>query len=144
MLKRIILILSSAALLLLPACDGVRNEIDIEITSDYNEIIKAINEGNASLAEKLAAIEQAIKDGSLQNKQAVALVQQAIDALKGTLADKLAAVEAAVRSQSTSLEAKIALIDAAVKAGFADETGARDLFKQALDSLGGTMEQKLS
>ena len=64
MLKRIIPILVSAALLF-TACDPERNVINIEIESDYSSLVSAIKSANTTLLEKLDAIEQAFKDGSL-------------------------------------------------------------------------------
>ena len=80
MLKKIILILSTAALLCLSACEAEQNEVNIKIKSDYSELIKAINESNATLLEKLDAVEKAIKDGTLQTKDALDMVRQAIEA----------------------------------------------------------------
>ena len=142
MFKRIIPIFISAALLL-TACDPERNVINIEIESDYSALVSAIKSSNATLLEKLDAIEQAFKGGNLQDKDAYDLVCQALASLSGTAAEKLGAIETAIKSGTTSLEAKIALIEASVKAGFADKKSAQDLLKKAVESLSGTASEKL-
>ena len=139
-----ILLLGTAAPLTFTACENEHPEISITLTSDYSGIIDAINNVNKTLSEKLALIEQGIKDGNLQNQQALDLIQKAIEAMNGTLEQKLDAIKSVIESQTTSLETKLALIEAAIKNGFADNKAGQELIQKALDSLTtGSMEQKM-
>ena len=57
---------------------------------------------------------------------------------------KLSAIEKAVKAQTSGLESKIGLIETAVQKGFADSSQAQALIKEALEALGGTLEEKLT
>lgn len=138
-----LLLLGTAAPLTFTSCENEHPEINITLTSDYSGIIDAINNVNKTLLEKLALIEQGIKDGNLQNQQALDLIQKAIGAVNGTLEQKLDAIKSVIESQTASLESKLALIEAAVKSGFADQKAAQELIKSAIESLTGSMEEKL-
>ena len=138
-----LLLLGTAAPLTFTACENEHPEISITLTSDYSGIIEAINNANKSLADKLALIEQAIKNGQVTSGQSLDLVIEAINSLSGSLVQKLAAIESAITNQTTSLESKLALIEAAVKTGFADSKTAQGLIKTAIESLPGSMAEKL-
>ena len=138
-----LLLLGTAAPLTFTACENEHPEISITLTSDYSGIIDAINNVNKTLLEKLALIEQGIKDGNLQNQQALDLIQKAIGAVNGTLEQKLDAIKSVIENQTTSLETKLALIETAIKNGLADNKAAQELIKSAIESLSGSLETKL-
>ena len=138
-----LLLLGTAAPLTFTSCENEHPEISITLTSDYSGIIDAINNVNKTLLEKLALIEQGIKDGNLQNQQALDLIQKAIEAMNGTLEQKLDAIKSVIESQTTSLETKLALIETAIKNGLADNKAAQELIKSAIESLSGSLETKL-
>ncbi len=132
----------------------------------------AIKSQTTSLETKLALVEAAVKEGFVDANAQQALLQEAIESLGGTMAEKLAAVETAVQSETTGLEtkiglveaavtngladvktaqsqttdlgAKLALVETAVKEGFADANAQQELLQEAVESLGGTMEEKLA
>ncbi len=135
-----LLLLGTAAPLTFTSCENEHPEINITLTSDYSGIIDAINNVNKTLLEKLALIEQGIKDGNLQNQQALDLIQKAIEAMNGTLEQKLDAIKTAIESQTTSLETKLDLIEAALKAGFTDQKTALGEIKSALESIKGSVD----
>ena len=138
-----VLALGTAAPLAFTSCENEHPEISITLTSDYSGIIEAINNVNKTLLEKLALIEQGIKDGNLQNQQALDLIQKAIGAMNGTLEQKLDAIKSVIESQTTSIETKLALIETAIKNGLADNKAAQELIKSAIESLSGSLETKL-
>jgi tetratricopeptide (TPR) repeat protein len=138
------LLLGFVAPLTFTSCENSHPEINIEMKSDYSGIIDAINKTNTALADKLAVIESAIKEGTLKNAQALEAIKAAVASMEGTVAQKLAAIESAVKDQTTSFETKMALIETALNEGFADVAEGQDLMKQALESLEGTVAEKLA
>ena len=135
-----LLLLGIAAPLTFTACENEHPEISITLTSDYSGIIEAINNANKSLADKLALIEAAVKNGNVSSGQSFDLIIEAINSLTGSLESKLAAIESAIKNQTTSLESKLALIEAALKIGFTDEKTALGQIKTALESLQGSVD----
>ena len=135
-----LLLLGTAAPLTFTACENEHPEISITLTSDYSGIIEAINNANKSLADKLALIEAAVKNGNVSSGQSFDLIIEAINSLTGSLESKLAAIESAIKNQTTSLESKLALIEAALKIGFTDEKTALGQIKTALESLKGSVD----
>lgn len=126
------------------ACVNAHPEVDIEVETDYTQIIAAIKDSRKSLTDKLDLIEKAIKSGLSQNESLLILVQGAVNSLSGTLEERLAAIEEAVKAQGTSLEAKLALVEVAVKSGMADDAARQALLMKTLESLGGTLEEKMT
>ena len=139
-----LLLLGIAAPLTFTACENEHPEISITLTSDYSGIIEAINNANKSLADKLALIEAAVKNGNVSGGQSFDLIIEAINSLTGSLESKLAAIESAIKNQTTSLETKLSLIEAALKTGFADSKAADGLIQTALESLTGSLEEKIA
>ena len=135
-----LLLLGAAAPLTFTSCENEHPEINITLTSDYSGIVEAINNANKSLAEKLALIETAVKNGSVPGGQSFDLIIEAINSLSGSLEQKLAAIEKAITSQTTSLETKLDLIEAALKIGFTDEKTALGGIKTALESIKGSVD----
>jgi hypothetical protein len=135
-----LLLLGTAAPLTFTSCENEHPEISITLTSDYSSIIEAINNANKSLADKLALIEAAIKNGNIASEQSFDLISKAINSLSGSLEQKLAAIETAIKNQTTSLETKLDLIEAALKAGFTDEKTALGEIKTALESIKGSVD----
>ena len=145
---RIAKILILSLLLLAPlaftACDNSNPELNIEMETDYREIIKAIGDTKQSLANKMALIEAAMRNGLAENQSLLELMQEAVSSLGGTLDEKLAAIETAMQMRTTALETKLALVEAAVQKGFADSEEQQELLEQAIASMGGSLEDKLS
>ena len=139
-----LLLLGIAAPLTFTACENEHPEISITLTSDYSSIIEAINNANKSLADKLALIEAAVKNGNVSGGQSFDLIIEAINSLTGSLESKLAAIESAIKNQTTSLETKLSLIEAALKTGFADSKAADGMIQTALESLTGSLEEKIA
>lgn len=137
------LLFGTAAPLTFTACTNEHPEINVQMVSDYSGIIDVIKNLDKSLADKMALIENAIKEGTLSNTQALDAIKTVLNNMNGTMADKLAAIEAAVNSQTTSLETKLALIETALNEGFADVAEGQDLMKGAIESLEGTVADKL-
>ena len=135
-----LLLLGIAAPLTFTACENEHPEIIITLTSDYSSIIEAINNANKSLADKLALIEAAVKNGNIASEQSFDLISKAINSLSGSLEQKLAAIETAIKNQTTSLETKLDLIEAALKTGFTDEKTALGEIKTALESIKGSVD----
>uniref|UniRef100_UPI004024DB7C hypothetical protein n=2 Tax=Candidatus Cryptobacteroides bacterium TaxID=3085639 RepID=UPI004024DB7C len=104
---------------------------------------KAVKDHTMDLSAKLVLIEGTVKAGFADNAKAIDLVKDAIGTLQGSLEEKLAAVEKAVKDQTMDLSAKLVLIEGAVKTGLADNAEAIKLVKQAVESLEGTVEEKL-
>ena len=128
----------------LVACNNEPSSINIALEPDYRGILETISQSTQPLAEKLALIEAAQRNGLADNQKAIEMIRQAVASMGGTLEEKLDAILAAVKSQTTDLETKLALVDAAVTSGFADSSAAQGLLLEAIDSLGGTLEEKLT
>ena len=126
------------------SCEQEPEVIEITVQSDFSQLVAALENADASLSERMALLESAMKSGLADSQAAVALVRQAVQALRGSLEDKLAAVSEAVKSQGTSLETKLALIEAAIRTGFADAQAQRTLLQEAIASLGGNFEEKVA
>ena len=137
------LLCALVASLAMSACDTGQPEIDIELETDFREVIAAIRDANRTLDDKLALIEATWNNGLADNQAAMKMVQEAVASLGGTMEEKLAAIEAAVQAGTTGLETKLALIEAAMAAGFADNQARMELLQQAIASLGGPLEKKL-
>ena len=127
-----------------------------------DKTIDALNALKASNEERLAAIEAAMKNQSVDLSAKLALIEasmksgftdvtgsqkllsEAVASLTGTVAEKLSAIETAVKNQSVDLSAKLALIEASMKSGFAGVTESQKLMNDAVASLTGTVAEKLS
>ena len=128
----------------LVACNNEPSSINIALEPDYRGILETISQSTQPLADKLALIEAAQRNGLADNQKAIEMIRQAVASMGGTLEEKLDAILAAVKSQTTDLETKLALVEAAVTSGFADSSAAQGLLLEAIDSLGGTLEEKLT
>ncbi|MBO4625062.1 MAG: hypothetical protein J5646_06175 [Bacteroidales bacterium] len=104
----------------------------------------AVRSQGTSLETKLALIEAAADAGFADAQARQALLQEALASLGGSLEERLTALEAVVKKQTTDFDTKLGLIEAAVKDGLADSVKAQKLLSEALDSLGGTLEEKLA
>ena len=127
-----------------------------------DKTIDALNALKASNEERLAAIEAAMKNQSVDLSAKLALIEasmksgftdvtgsqkllsEAVASLTGTVAEKLSAIETAVKNQSVDLSAKLALIEASMKSGFAGVTESQKLMNDAVASLTGMVAEKLS
>ena len=104
----------------------------------------AVKAQTTGFEAKLALIEAAVKEGFAAGAAQQELLKAAVEALGGTLEEKLAAIEDAVKEQTFSLETKIGLVEAALQEGLADGTSAQELLKSAIESLGGTLAEKIA
>ena len=132
--------LGMAAPLAFTSCENEHPELNVTLTSDYSTIIDAIKNVNSTLLDKLALIEEAVKNGTVASGEANDLIKQALETMNGTLEDKLAAIEEAIKSQTTSLESKLGLIETALKTGFTDQKKALGEIKTALESIKGSVD----
>ena len=126
-----------------PSCENRHPEMDIMMETDFSEIINAINNSNNSLEEKLSQIEESLRQGLADSKDAMEQIRLAVVSLSGTAEEKLAAVAKAVNEQTTGLETKLGLIETAVGNGFADSQEQQDLLQLAIASLGGSAEEQI-
>ena len=123
-----------------------------------DKTIDALNALKASNEERLAAIEAAMKNQSVDLSAKLALIEasmksgftdvtgsqkllsEAVASLTGTVAEKLSAIETAIKNQTADFGPKIGLIKSALDAGFLDQKNALGLIKDALETLNGTVE----
>lgn len=103
----------------------------------------AVNSQTTSLATKLGVIETTLTEGLADEKEARALLHQAVEALDSTAAERLLAIEQAVEDQTTSLATKLGLIDASLEKGLVDSQESLLLIGQAVAALDSTMDDKL-
>ena len=122
------------------SCENEHPAVNVTLNSDYSGIVEAINSVNTTLLDKLALIEEAIKNGTVASGEANDLIKKALETMNGTLEDKLAAIEEAIKSQTTSLESKLGLIETALKTGFTDQKTALGEIKTALESIKGSVD----
>ena len=59
------------------SCENEHPELNVTLTSDYSTIIDAIKNVNSTLLDKLALIEEAIKNGTVASGEANDLIKQA-------------------------------------------------------------------
>jgi len=107
-------------------------------------VSEAVKSQGTSLDTKLVLIEAAVDAGFADGKAQQTLLEEAIASLGGSLEEKLSAVETAMKSKVTGLDTKLGLIEAAVETGLADSVAAQEMLKEAIDSLGGTLEAKMA
>ena len=88
----------------LVACKNEPSSINIALEPDYRGILETISQSTQPLAEKLALIEAAQRNGLADNQKAIEMIRQAVASMGGTLEEKLDAILAAVKSQTTDLE----------------------------------------
>lgn len=136
-----------------------------------NKLIDNIKAANATTAEKLDAVKNAVgaqstalstkmvlieealaliadkaEKGFDKNAAATELVKAAVESLKGSLEEKLAAINGVIVSQTATLSEKLALIKGAVDAGLVGDDSTLALVKAAIDALNstaGTANEKL-
>ena len=140
---QILVVLVIPCIFITPAFTSCENEhpaVNVTLNSDYSGIVEAINSVNTTLSDKLALIEEAIKNGTVASGEANDLIKQALETMNGTLEEKLAAIEEAIKSQTTSLESKLGLIETALNTGFTDQKTALGEIKTALESIKGSVD----
>ncbi|MBO4841798.1 MAG: hypothetical protein J5478_00305 [Bacteroidales bacterium] len=130
----------AAVALVRQAVQSLRGDLEEKLAA----VSEAVKSQGTSLETKLALIEAAISTGFADAGAQRTLLEEALASLGGSLEEKVAAVETAVKDQSTTLETKLGLIEAAVKDGLADNQAAQGLLKEAIASLGGTMQEKFA
>ena len=130
----------TALTLVQKAVESLRGSMDEKVAA----LLEAVQSQGASLETKLALIEAALDSGFADEKVQQTLLGKAIASLTGTLDERVAALETVVKSQMTGLDTKLGLIEAAVQEGLADNAAAQGLLKEAIASLGGTMQDKLA
>lgn len=130
----------TALALLQKAVESLRGSLEEKLAA----LLEAVQNQSASLETKMALIEAALRSGFADEAAQQALLEKTIASLGGSLEQKLAALETVMKNQGTALDSKLGLVDAAVKAGLADNAAAQDLLKEAIESLGGTLETRIA
>ena len=114
------------------------NSMSTSVAEKLAAIENALKIQTSDLSAKLALIESSVKLGLADNAKAIDLVKDAIGSLQGSLEEKLAAVEKAVKDQTTDLSAKLALIEGAVNSGLVGEDSTLGLVRKAIEALNAT------
>lgn len=130
----------TALMLIQKAVESLRGSLEEKLAA----LLEAVQSQGASLETKLALIQAAMDKGFADAAAQQALLEKAIASLGGSLEEKLAALETVMKSRGTALDSKLGLVDAAVKAGLADNATVQDLLKKAIESLGGTLEDRMA
>ena len=118
------------------AVDSLGGSLDEKLAA-VTEVVKL---QGTSLEAKLALIEAAVSAGFADGQAQQALLQEAVAALEGSEEERLSTLEAAIKNQSADLVTKLGLIEASVREGLADQAAAQKLLKEAVESLGDTLE----
>ena len=79
------------------------NDSNKSIADKLDLVVKAINDQTKSLSDKLSIIDETMKAGVADEKAASGLNTDAINSLQGSLENKLASIEAAMSNQNASL-----------------------------------------
>lgn len=119
-------------------------QTSIALDDDFSALVDAIRNADKTLSEKLSQLEEALSGGLVDQTEALKQIQSLVASMEGSMKEKLNAVALAVRSQTTSLETKLALVEAAFSNGFVDAGQQQDLLLLALNSLNGTVAEKLA
>ena len=106
-------------------------------------IEEAVRSQTSGFETKLGLIAAAVEAGFVDDMAQQQLLKTALESLEGTLEEKLAQIEAAINSQTTDLSLKLGIIAQAVEDGMAADKNSKDLILQAVESLAGTLEQRL-
>ncbi|MBQ0144094.1 MAG: hypothetical protein KBS78_02810, partial [Bacteroidales bacterium] len=122
------------------ACVNESPEINYQVEythkSDFTEVLNAINSQTTTIAEKIAAVETAIKNGTATLQEASKALKEAIvkslDNQTTTLADKIAGVTSAVNSQALTLKDKLEILDKTIADGVLTLEEASKAMKEAL------------
>ena len=130
----------TALALIQKAVDSLRGSLEEKLAA----LLEAVQNQSASLETKMALIEAALRSGFADEAAQQALLEKTIASLGGSLEQKLAALETVMKNQGTALDSKLGLVDAAVKAGLADNKAAQELLKEAIESLGTTLEARIA
>ena len=99
---------------------------------------KAVKDQTMDLSAKLVLIEGAVKTGLADNAEAIKLVKQAVESLEGTVEEKLKAINETIESQTNTLSGKLAAIQGSLDAGLVGEDSTLGLVKKAIDALNAT------
>ncbi|MCQ2163203.1 MAG: hypothetical protein MJY86_08000 [Bacteroidales bacterium] len=122
------------------ACVNESPEINYQVEythkSDFTEVLNAINSQTTTIADKIAAVEAAIKNGTATLQEASKALKEAIvkslDNQTTTLADKIAGVTSAVNSQALTLKDKLEILDKTIADGVLTLEEASKAMKEAL------------
>ena len=115
-----------------------------ELGGQLASLLSAVESQTISLDKKLELIEAAIKNNSASSETGYELIKKAIETLGGSLEEKLVALDTAITRQTTTLDTKLTAIEAAVKEGFAADTAALRLIRQAVEAIPGSINEKLA
>ena len=99
---------------------------------------KAVKDQTMDLSAKLVLIEGAVKTGLADNAEAIKLVKQAVESLEGTVEEKLKAINETIESQTNTLSGKLAAIQGSLDAGLVGEDSTLGLVKKSIDALNAT------
>ena len=118
--------------------------LDGTLEEKLDAVGEAVKSQTASLETKLSLIEAAVRGGFADDAAQEELLLQALKTLGGSLESKLAAVAAAVGNQASNLSSRLELIEQAVSEGFVADTVRQALIRKAIESLDGTLAEKLA
>ena len=85
--------MGAAAVLGFSSCENEPPEVCLVVTTDFDKVLQAVNSNSISLTEKLARIEEAVKQGVADQKAAWQLLLKAIESLEGSVEERLAAID---------------------------------------------------
>ena len=103
----------------------------------------AVKSQTASLETKLTLIETAVANGFADQESRQALIKTALESNTGTVTERVKAIETAIKDQNTTLDTKLTAVETAVKEGFAADTAAFRLIRQAVEAIPGTVNEKM-
>lgn len=117
---------------------GEINSMNISTAEKLAAVEKAVRDQTTDLSAKLVLIEGAVKTGLADNAEAIKLVKQAVESLEGTVEEKLKAINETIESQTNTLSGKLAAIQGSLDAGLVGEDSTLGLVKKAIDALNAT------
>ena len=119
------------------------NKLDGTMDQKLGAIEAAVRSQTSGFETKLDLIAAAVEAGFADELAQQQLLKTALESLDGTLEENLAQIEAAVNSQTTNLSLKLEIIAQTVENGMTADKNSKDLIVQAVESLAGTLEQRL-
>lgn len=148
--KTIIAAMDNNGNLLRLQIDETGKLISAQLITSTADLIKAMSDNTASLAEKLGLIKAAVDAGFASAADAQKATTEAVKALQEEVAGGLKSNEQAVKelteaikAQTTSLEGKIALLQAAIETGFANDKAAIDEMAEAIADALASLEAQV-
>ena len=111
--------------------------------SDFSSIIAAINSQTNSIAEKLAAVETAVKNGFLSMEEASGALKDALVESLNNQNASLSDIQQAIASQNLLLEDKLDVLNAAIATQTATLDDALESIEMSVDTQTEALKAKL-